>query len=209
MASALHPIAFYPIDSHEPVVRAYSRSSFRGPALTAALANHFGVDEESVDTTEVYWNEDREYAEVVRLDGRIVGAVDRPISTSDIAAMKRVRSMQKRAFINRIQSLFNIDSYLLPELSTQQQLEFVRDPVRYFLKAGEDHSDAIMREIEARQEGGASTVSSQPGTVAKARKPKKAKPKVEGQREMLLPIPGGKPAAEKARATVTPRSKAG
>jgi DNA end-binding protein Ku len=45
----------------------------------------------------------------------------------------------------------------------------------------------------------------------KAPPPKKGKPKVEGQREMLLPIPGGKAiAAEKKAAKVSaPRSKAG
>jgi DNA end-binding protein Ku len=47
--------------------------------------------------------------------------------------------------------------------------------------------------------------------VAKASKPKKAKPRVEGQREMLLPIFGGKSAAEPAkRETKTaPKHRAG
>ena len=61
--------------------------------------------------------------------------------------------MQKRAFINRIRSLFNIDGYTLPELTREQQLEFLRDPVRYFLNTDEAQSDAIMREVESRQKG--------------------------------------------------------
>ena len=36
--------------------------------------------------------------------------------------------MEKRAFVNCIRSLYNIDGHLLPELSVQQQLEFLRIP---------------------------------------------------------------------------------
>jgi hypothetical protein len=43
---------------------------------------------------------------------------------------------------------------------------------------------------------------------AKAARPKKPKAKVEGQREMLLPIAGGKTEAE-AKPAKTPRRKAG
>ncbi len=46
--------------------------------------------------------------------------------------------MQKREFINRIRSLFNIDGHLLPELTGPQQSQFLRDPVRYFLEFGRD-----------------------------------------------------------------------
>lgn len=59
--------------------------------------------------------------------------------------------MNKAHFINRVRSLFNIDGYLLPELTKEQQLKFVGDPVRYFIGADEPQSDAIMREIERRQ----------------------------------------------------------
>jgi DNA end-binding protein Ku len=45
--------------------------------------------------------------------------------------------------------------------------------------------------------------------AAKAPAPKKGKPKVEGQREMLLPIPGGKDEAKPAAKVATPRRKAG
>ena len=123
--------------------------------------------------------------------------------------------MQKREFINRIRSLYNIDGHLLGELSSREQLAFLRDPVTYFLQSDETQSDAIMREIENRQASAISdpaTASVSPATVrasvgafeskgdgmrapATARAPRanKLKPKVEGQREMLLPIPGGKP----------------
>src|SRR5271170_5699903 len=115
--SAPLPTTFYAIDSDSPTIRTYPRSSFHAwSALSAALANHYGVDAESFSTAEAYWNGDREYAEFVTLDGRFVGASNRPISAVDVAAIGRVRSMQKRAFINRIRSLFNIDGYLLPEL---------------------------------------------------------------------------------------------
>jgi DNA end-binding protein Ku len=45
--------------------------------------------------------------------------------------------------------------------------------------------------------------------AAKAPKPKKAKPRVEGQREMLLPIPGKKGEDKKPASVSTPRRKAG
>jgi hypothetical protein len=116
--------------------------------------------------------------------------------------------MQKREFRNRIRSLFNIDGHLLPELSSQQQLEFLRAPVTYFLESDETQSDAIMREIERRQNSAIASSSSKltaPAHVhpamarsAKPTRASKVKPKVEGQREMLLPIPGGKSPDRKA-----------
>ena len=228
---------FYAIDSDRPI-RAYSRSWFRAwSALSAALANHYGADAKSFCTAEACWNGDREYAELVTLDGRIVGAVNRTISTADVAAIGRVRFMQKRAFINRIRSLFNIDGYTLPELTGQQQLEFLHDPVRYFLDTDEDQSDAIMREVESRQRGEVSVLRSDLSTpagvnhlaaqslaneledngelkvvkkpaTAKAPRAKKAKPRVEGQREMLLPISGKKTEEEKPVQLPTSRREA-
>ena len=145
--------------------------------------------------------------------------------------------MQKRAFINRIRSLFNIDGYTLPELTGQQQLEFLHDPVRYFLNTDEDQSDAIMREVESRQRGEVSVLRSDLSTpagvdhlaaqslaneledngelkvvkkpaTAKAPRAKKAKPRVEGQREMLLPISGKKTEEEKPVQLPTSRREA-
>src|SRR5277367_3953785 len=78
--SAPLPTTFYAIDSDSPTIRTYPRSSFHAwSALSAALANHYGVDAESFSTAEAYWNGDREYAEFVTLDGRFVGALNRPI----------------------------------------------------------------------------------------------------------------------------------
>ena len=69
---------FYAIDSDGPTIRTYPRSRCHAwSALSAALANHYGVDAESIHAAEAYWNGDSEFAEVVKLDGRIVGAVDR------------------------------------------------------------------------------------------------------------------------------------
>jgi hypothetical protein len=236
--SAPLPTTFYAIDSDSPTIRAYPRSRFHAwSALSAALANHYGADPERIHTAEAYWNGDREFAEVVTLDGRIVGAVDRPISSADVAAIGRAGLMEKESFINRIRSLFNIDGYTLPELTREQQLEFLRDPVRYFLNTDEAQSDAIMREVESRQKGevadlrsdfssravvdhlaerspakelkdnGESKAAKKP-PAAKAPKAKKAKPRVEGQRELLLPIPGKKGEEKPAQAPAS-RRKAG
>ena len=60
--------------------------------------------------------------------------------------------IDKAEFIDRIRSLYNIDGDLLPELTPEQQLAFVSDPVRYFIYAGDTHSAAIWREVEKRQE---------------------------------------------------------
>ena len=57
----------------------------------------------------------------------------------------------KRAFLNQVRSLFNIDGYLLPELTKDQQQQFVRDPVRYLINADETQSNAIYREVVKRQ----------------------------------------------------------
>jgi hypothetical protein len=223
---------FYVIDSDSPTISAYPRSSFHAwSALSAALANHYGVDAESIHTAEAYWNGDREFAEVVKLDGRIVGAVDRPISSADVAAIGRAGLMEKKSFINRIRSLFNIDGYTLPELTREQQLEFLRDPVRYFLNTDEAQSDAIMREIESRQKSEVFDVSTlasvdQPApslakeleaegelkavkksATAKAPKAKK-KSRIEGQREMLLPIAGKKTEDKKPVQLPTSRRQA-
>jgi hypothetical protein len=57
----------------------------------------------------------------------------------------------KASFLNHVRSLFNIDGGLLPELSSDQQREFVFDPVRYFINTDKQQSDAIWREVLKRQ----------------------------------------------------------
>ena len=100
--------------------------------------------------------------------------------------------------MNRIRGLSNIEGHLLPELTREQQTNFLRDPMRYFLDADEIQSDAIMRELEVRQNSVAAAsvkaetaqeAVSQP--VAKTPRKKKQKARIDGQREMLLPITGG------------------
>jgi hypothetical protein len=59
--------------------------------------------------------------------------------------------MDQRTFLNALKSLFNIDSYQLPELDREQQAAFLRDPVRYFIAASDERQEAIWREIEKRQ----------------------------------------------------------
>lgn len=58
---------------------------------------------------------------------------------------------EKAAFLNMLRSLFNIDGYMLPELTADQQSAFVRDPVRYLISTDKAQSDAILREVMKRQ----------------------------------------------------------
>lgn len=59
--------------------------------------------------------------------------------------------MDQRLFTNMLRSLFNIDGYLLPELTSDQQRDFLRDPVRYFIRTDKAQQDAIFREVAKRQ----------------------------------------------------------
>jgi hypothetical protein len=113
---------FYAIAADRPTIRVYPHSRLHAwSALSKALANHYGVDAERFRTVQAYWDEDREFAELVTLDGRIVGAMGRPISDAEVAAFWGVDRVEKRAFINRIRSLSNIEGYALPELTGEQQ----------------------------------------------------------------------------------------
>jgi hypothetical protein len=57
----------------------------------------------------------------------------------------------KRMFLNRLRSLFNIDSAQLPELSASEWPRFRDDPVKFLMRAGDAQTDAIWREVERRQ----------------------------------------------------------
>jgi len=59
--------------------------------------------------------------------------------------------MEQHLFTNMLRSLFNIDGHLLPELAAEHQREFVRDPVRYFMRTDKVQQDAIFREVAKRQ----------------------------------------------------------
>jgi hypothetical protein len=59
--------------------------------------------------------------------------------------------IDQRLFTNCVRSLFNIDGYLLPELTSDQQSKFIRDPVRYFIGTDKAQQDAIFREVAKRQ----------------------------------------------------------
>lgn len=59
--------------------------------------------------------------------------------------------MDQHLFTNMVRSLFNIDGYLLPELTAEHQREFIRDPVRYFMGTDKTQQDAIFREVMQRQ----------------------------------------------------------
>lgn len=60
-------------------------------------------------------------------------------------------SINQHQFTNAVRSLFNIDGYLLPELTSEQQGQFLRDPVRYFIGTDKVQQDAIFREVAMRQ----------------------------------------------------------
>ncbi len=59
--------------------------------------------------------------------------------------------VDQHRFTNMVRSLFNIDGYLLPELTAEHQREFLRDPVRYFMGTDKAQQDAIYREVMKRQ----------------------------------------------------------
>ncbi len=60
--------------------------------------------------------------------------------------------MDQHLFTNMIRSLFNINGYLLPELTSEEQGQFLRDPVRYFMGTDKAQQDAIFREVAKRQQ---------------------------------------------------------
>lgn len=66
-------------------------------------------------------------------------------------AASKVSETARALFHNRVRSLFNIDGHLLPELTAEQRLEFVRDPVKYFIGTDATQIAAIWREVEKRQ----------------------------------------------------------
>ena len=71
-------------------------------------------------------------------------------------------------------------------------------------RAVPDLMEAFRKSLAAEQ----AETANDDGKPAKAARPKKSKAKVEGQREMLLPIAGGKTEAE-AKPAAKPRRKAG
>jgi hypothetical protein len=54
-------------------------------------------------------------------------------------------------FINRVRSLYNIDGFMLPELTKEQKTQFIADPPRYFINTDNTQREAIWREIARRQ----------------------------------------------------------
>lgn len=56
--------------------------------------------------------------------------------------------MDQASFLNCLRSLHNIDGYQLPELTYGQQIDFVQNPVKYFIRAEDEHQAAIWREVE-------------------------------------------------------------
>lgn len=59
--------------------------------------------------------------------------------------------MTRHEFIDRVRSLYNIDRYLLPELTDDQWDEFRLDPPHYLIRTDKVQADAILREVDRRQ----------------------------------------------------------
>jgi hypothetical protein len=59
--------------------------------------------------------------------------------------------MTTHDFINRLKTLWDIDGDLLPELTAEEQYDFMTDPIRYLIHANDAQAEAIMREVEKRQ----------------------------------------------------------
>ena len=212
---------FYPLGDTQPSLTLINVSFFHTwEALRNELALNYDEDPEKFETSEASWKFEEEYAEVVTLKGRIIGSLDRSITQEDVAAIWGVDRMEKRTFANLIRSLFNIDSDLLPELKREEQSAFLRNPVQFFLDATDAQSDAIMREVQARQGIATPQVAAFKATAkteqdanqsvaARLPRTKKQKPRIDGQREMLLPITGGAGEAAKVAAAPTIGRKAG
>lgn len=76
---------------------------------------------------------------------------ERNLMSAAADEIERLRTLEQGRFTNMVRSLFNIDGYLLPELTTEHQREFVREPVRYFMGTDKSQQDAIFREVLKRQ----------------------------------------------------------
>lgn len=59
--------------------------------------------------------------------------------------------IDQHVFTNALRSLHNIDGYQLPELNWGEQIDFVQNPVKYFIRADDEQQAAIWREIAKRQ----------------------------------------------------------
>lgn len=58
---------------------------------------------------------------------------------------------ERSLFLNRVRSLYNIDMYLLPELSRDDWDLFRTDPARFMINTDATQINAIWREVEKRQ----------------------------------------------------------
>ena len=72
--------------------------------------------------------------------------------TPEEEPMLRTDEEERHAFVDRMRSLYFIDGYQIPELTGEQQAQFIRDPSGYLRNyADKVQSTAIWREIEKRQ----------------------------------------------------------
>lgn len=59
--------------------------------------------------------------------------------------------IDQSTFTNMLRSLFNIDGCDLPELTWGEQIDFVQNPVKYFIRADDEQQGFIWREVMKRQ----------------------------------------------------------
>jgi hypothetical protein len=55
---------------------------------------------------------------------------------------------QLHAFRDQLKRMAFIDGVMLPELTPYQQTCFMDDPVKYFVRANDEHAAAIWREMQ-------------------------------------------------------------
>ena len=143
---------FYALDHAMPTLAVSNVRFFDlWTVLTAELADYYGEEADSFKLVEASWNNEEEYADVVTLNGRIVGALHRPLTQENVAAIWGVNRMEKRAFVNRIRSLYNIDGDLLRELTREAAIKVPRQSRAIFPR----RQRSAIRRHHARDRGAA------------------------------------------------------
>lgn len=80
-------ITFHPAPGYRACTIALHACAKPWPALREELARDLGCDEDALWTEDVYWNGNDDTADVVTLDGTIIGSIDRALTVEDIAAI--------------------------------------------------------------------------------------------------------------------------
>ncbi len=91
------PTNFFALGRPEPTLTVIHVGFFGvWTAMRAELADYYDEDAELFRIVEASWNADEEYAELVTLNGRIIGALDHALTQDDVAAIWGVISLVAR-----------------------------------------------------------------------------------------------------------------